>query len=273
LFRLMFRIRFCRRHFFGLYQKVFKPRALFAGVTKRVKFRKNILLELDLEDWIPQNIYFLNNYEESELRYLEQKLKPGDTFIDAGANIGVFSLVASRAVGPAGKVIGFEPFPRNYEQLVKHAALNSCTNITAVNKSLGAGNGELRLYLNENDKDFGMVSGYAVHHTGSVDTAMTSLDNYLHEHSFSGRITLIKIDVEGGEFPAVSGMMETLKKHRPELLIEVNPGNFHTSRYRLSDLEELLSSIGYKKNFMGLSGEVRDERLARDKSHNYLFRP
>jgi hypothetical protein len=103
-FRTLFRIKFIRPTYFGFYKRLFKPFRLFRGVRKKINYRQGIQLELDIDDWIQQNLYFLSEYEEKEIRFLEHYLKEGDVFIDLGANIGLYSLVASRLVGRKGKV-------------------------------------------------------------------------------------------------------------------------------------------------------------------------
>jgi len=136
LFRILFKIPFFRGRYYGFHKRIFQPYHLFAGVKKQIYYRENILLNVNLDDWIQQQVYFLGEYEKAETDYLYHVLKPGDTFIDIGANIGLFSLNASKIVGNSGKVYSFEAFKPNYIQFKKHIVQNKIQNIKAENKAV-----------------------------------------------------------------------------------------------------------------------------------------
>lgn len=113
---------------------------LFEGIHFRGKYRllhklcpKNIVIEeplfgykvkLDLCDWIQRNI-FLRSFYQDDKKIIEKVLKEGMTFIDVGANIGYFSLLASSLVGDKGLVIAFEPNFKLYSNIKKTIQSNS----------------------------------------------------------------------------------------------------------------------------------------------------
>ena len=127
--RLFFKIKVFEHHFFGVHKRLIKPFNLFEGVTKTIRFKHDLVLDLEIKDWIPQQLYFLGKYEEKELRFLENSLRPGDVFVDVGANIGLFSLVASGLVKEKGRIYAFEPFSSNFTKLARKQASNPSSGV------------------------------------------------------------------------------------------------------------------------------------------------
>ncbi len=79
-----------------------------------------------------------DNYEKLELAVLREILKPGMTFVDVGANIGIHTVTAAKAVGDAGCVFGFEPEPNNFRMLTENTRRNACTNVVLENAAVGS---------------------------------------------------------------------------------------------------------------------------------------
>lgn len=98
-------------------------------------------------DEISKVLYFTGLYEPNVSVFLDRVLKPGMTFIDVGANIGLFSIFASKKVGIEGRVVAIEPSSREIENFEKNRRLNKCENILL--KKIGLsdfdGSGELKL--------------------------------------------------------------------------------------------------------------------------------
>jgi FkbM family methyltransferase len=239
---------------------------LFKGVHKRILYRNKFLLLLEIEDWIQQNIYFLNEYEEREIRFVEQYLKQGDVFIDVGAHIGLFSLVASGKVGQEGRVYSFEPTKKNLSSLQNHIHTNQIGNIIAEPLAVSDKEQELNLFLDENKMNSGSATSYTDSFTKKETVLSTSLDHYFANKK-TPPVKLIKIDIEGGEYLALLGMKNILKKDKPALLIEIN----HQPHYGHDNLEAFLSGLGYKKYFIAEDSSLARERSVYDKSRNYLF--
>ena len=266
LFRILFKSKSLKHTYFGFYKKIFYPFNIFKGVRKRVIYRNKIILILDIDDWIQQNLYFLNEYEEKEIKFVESYLTKGDIFIDIGANIGLFSLVASNQVGGAGVVYAFEPINNNYNKLTNHIRINDMNNIIAEKLAVSDNQNILKFYINEHEKDSGMATNYSDKYTSTENVSSTSLDLYFTNKEL-GRVRLIKIDIEGGEYSALIGMQEILKTHKPVLLIEINPDTPHGQK----SIESFLSDLGYAKYFLDNNGFLINNRLPEDQSNNYLF--
>src|SRR5262249_684607 len=87
-------------------------------------------MRVRLDDYIGNFIYYWGCWEPDESWVIRALLRPGDVFVDVGANVGYFSPLAARAVGPLGRVIAFEPTPPTLEELRHNVALNDLQNVT-----------------------------------------------------------------------------------------------------------------------------------------------
>jgi FkbM family methyltransferase len=270
VFRTFFKISYFRQTFYGFHQHLFAPFNLFKGIRKRIIYRDSILLDLDIADWIQQNLYFLNEYEEKEIKFLEQYLKNGDVFIDIGANIGLFTLVASKIVGADGLVYAFEPMQNSFDSLSAHLQLNNSKNVIAEKLAVSNGKDFIELYIDANDKNSGMASSYINNYTLKECVLSTSIDDYLSQKG-DVTITLIKIDIEGGEYLALKGMEQTLKKYKPALLIEINPEIIERTPFTQNDIAAFLNKLGYRKYFIDNFGLPVQTKMSNDQSNNYLF--
>lgn len=147
---------------------------------------------------------------------LRATLREGDVFLDIGANIGVMSFVAAKAVGPSGKVIGFEPNPVNAANHRRGILANGFQNILLHNLAVSDRPSTVAMTPHTNAKASEVVTAL-----GAEDVIQAvALDDFLaHEP----RIDLIKIDIEGYEFRAFQGMDALLRRHQPQVQIEFNP--------------------------------------------------
>jgi FkbM family methyltransferase len=157
-----------------------------------------------------------NVHEPSETRCVRENLPPGGTFIDIGANIGYYTVLAARLVGPGGRVYGFEPEPVNFDTLQKNIALNELGNVTAEPLACSDRAADIPLFLDESN-----AGGHHLHDTsdGAKATIIraVALDEYFRG---SGRaIDLIKMDIQGHEPVALRGMRDLLGRHPGAKLI------------------------------------------------------
>lgn len=261
-----------KKHYFGFYKKFIKKYNLFRNVKKKIKFKKKIKLELCIDDWIQQQLYLFNTYEECELKFLENTLKPGDTFIDIGANIGLYSLTAASIVTESGKVIAFEPFPKNYEKLSKHIRINSFKNISIEKLAISDKAGTITIYINEKEQNCGMASTIEQIYTAKETIQATTLDEYLLQHPQS-QLHFIKMDIEGGELKALQGMQQTLKKYSPTLLIEFDEQILTQAKLCKEDIINFLKKFNYKLYFLTTDGKLTETKIPDKKlTNNVVFK-
>ncbi|KUJ51985.1 FkbM family methyltransferase [Chryseobacterium sp. JAH] len=245
LFRILFKIPFLREKYFGFHKHIFNPYQLFSGVKEQILYRKSIKIHVNLSDWIQQQLYFLGDYEKPEIDYVTEFLKPGDVFIDIGANIGLFSLNASEIVGEKGKVYAFEAFPSNYRQFKENISINKFENIIPENKAISNQNSTIEILYNEKDRNIGMASAFLKDFTSNEVVECTTLDQYSDDHNIN-KIALIKIDIEGSEYDALLGMTKILTEIKPQILIEINHKTLQDSGHNEVEIINLLRKFNYK---------------------------
>ena len=244
LFRSLFKIPFFAEKYFGFHKHIFAPYKLFSGIKTEIIYRKNILLKIHLDDWIQQQVYFLGDYEKPEIDYISQYLKPGNVFVDIGANIGLFSLNASKIVGDKGKVISFEAFSSNYRQFKNNIEINNFKNIISENKAISNQNSTVEILYNEGDHNIGMASSFLKHFTSKEIVESITLDDYASNNSIE-KIDLIKIDIEGGEYNAILGMTKILSDSKPQVLIEINHQTLQDSGRSEKEIIDLFNQFNY----------------------------
>ncbi len=162
-------------------------------------------------------------------------LGAGMTFYDIGANVGYYTLIGARLVGPTGKVVAFEPAPRNYSALTHNVELNGLGNVLLRSEALGDADTTASFALNADPTQAKLASlatadGRTV---GCVDVTVRRLDGLVAAQKLP-LPDVIKMDIEGGEVKALIGARETLRRGRPGLVIEVHG----TEREVLSFLRE-----------------------------------
>jgi|GEM_PF-2354896 len=158
-------------------------------------------------------------FEEPESRLLSRLARDGTIAFDVGANIGIHTIPLARAM-PGGTVVAIEPLPANARRLVQNAEANKVGNIRLVQASAGPGEGQVILHLSD-DPAFGSTT--AVHHRRATSDGLmvqqTTLDR-LWEDADRPPVSVVKIDIEGGELGALQGARRMLETARPPLLIE-----------------------------------------------------
>lgn len=230
-------------------------------------------MRLDLDEWVQQHIYFLGYFDSAGITLIKNRLKEGNVFIDIGANVGSYTLVAAKHVGETGKVIAFEPVGTAYDRLIENISLNNIANIEPERKAVYNKNQNLELHIASN-KNLGMSSIY--HHdteSGLIEkVGAIRFDDYISDHSID-RIDLIKIDIEGSEMFALQGMKESLEKFKPEIFIELKDEAFQHSDYSVNHVVEFLTRLGYKQYAVDENGNLIPDLDKRRKDYyNFLFK-
>jgi FkbM family methyltransferase len=197
-------------------------------------------VRVDMRDRvIAKKIILYGAYEEREIELLCSLVRPGDRVMDVGANIGIYSLYLSRAVGPAGKVLAVEPDPDNLALLRANLEANHCDNVIVLPFALGTVSGEAGLF--QADDNRGNLSFADLGGTGrSVSVPVRRGEEVLEELAFEPRVA--KIDVEGAEPQVVSG----LGRFKPQvMLFEFVPGHLRALGEDPATFLDSLVSEGY----------------------------
>lgn len=186
-------------------------------------------IELPAADrYIREAIAVTGEYCGSELELYQALLQPGDVVVDVGANIGVFSIEMARVVGPAGRVIAFEPQPPIFAMLERNLASHGLTQAEPYRAIVSDHDGEgefadIRNLPKDRQLNFGAVGvGTKVKTSvgGMEPTLVRRLDTLALD-----RCSLIKVDVEGSEAAVMAGAPDTLARCRPVLSVECDRPN------------------------------------------------
>jgi FkbM family methyltransferase len=196
-------------------------------VELRASTRFGARMNVRFPDTIQSYVYFFGVWEPAITAYLTRTLAAGDTVIDIGANVGYDTLLASHLVGPEGAVHAIEASPHVYGLLTQNLALNETANVTPHLMAVCACACEVPVYLHDACNLGGTTIMPAVARRRAVKLEARvlglPLTAILPEATILGA-RLIKIDVEGAEWPVVQGFAELLPHlaSYTELLIEVS---------------------------------------------------
>jgi FkbM family methyltransferase len=190
--------------------------------------------------------YALGTNEPPVQRAIVGLLHPGDTFIDVGANVGFFSLLAARAVGPTGSVVAFEAVPHITAMMVDNVRLNGFVNVDVRTIAVGAAAGRAALNITHHPGGATIADEIDADDVArTVQTGVASLDA-LHRAGQLAVPHLIKIDVEGHEHACLLGMAELLRHEHPALLIELDASSGERLAAKQTRIGVLLAELGYR---------------------------
>lgn len=204
--------------------------------------RDNVILQLDISDYIQHYIYF--GFKDLSNAYLLSLVKKNDTVIDIGSNIGYTALRLSRIVGKDGIIHSFEPDTLNYQKFIKNVSLNQCSNIVINKFGLGEKEAVVKLFVNtDTNRGGNRINENAKENFEEIK--IITLDEYVANNKLT-KINLIKIDVEGYELKVLKGSVNTLIKFKPDLFIEFDHNNLLAQNDSAVDLISYLVSLSYK---------------------------
>ncbi len=247
--------------------KLFNEKLLPSERYLTIPIQYGFLLKLDLSEPAQRKIYFFGDYDERhEITLLRRILLPGDIFWDIGANIGFYTLTASRLVGPEGRVVSFEPAAHAWESLITNLSLNQSANVQPVQIALSDKSGQAVLHRKADFADGGASLMPRVdYHRDTEEVTTITLDQFLAQ-SGSPPPIFMKIDVEGLEGNVLSGGRKILQGEQPPLiLVEMNDPD---------RIGAILSAAGYRGAYLYRRRWYPAQDLTEIKSRNMLwFRP
>jgi len=229
----------------------------------RRRVRKHIgsvVFEVDIEPDLTGVAMYLGLYEPATARTMTRFLRPGDTFVDIGANIGYLSAVGANLVGRWGQVHCFEPVPRYFQRLQRLAETNPKYAIYPHQAAAGdaAGTATVRTSITSIGANT-IIPGHAVEEevADTMEVPMVRLDAWIRDARLS-LIALIKIDTEGFEFPVLRGLQEFFEtvEAPPPIIVEIHPEAYPLLGYTLSDLSAYMHRYRYQAYRLG-AGRTR----------------
>ncbi|HKV26035.1 MAG TPA: FkbM family methyltransferase [Candidatus Acidoferrum sp.] len=204
-----------------------------------------------------------NGFEEREMRFVEHLLKPGMTVLDIGAHHGLYTLLSSKRVGRRGRVLAFEPSPREYQRLLRHVHINRRKNVSAECCALGNDNAVADLFQVDGFRDWGnsLRQPLVPEPTHRVQVPMRRLDDVL-ENLGIVKVDFIKLDAEGAEVEVLRGAAKLLQRTpRPVMLVEVEDLRTQPWGYAAREILQLLEKWNYRLFGLTESGSTYPARL------------
>lgn len=211
------------------------------NILKQCKYGKMLFIDKDI--WVGKSLNVYGEWAEGELELMKTLIKPGDTVLDVGANVGTHTLALSQFVGN-GKVYAFEPIRLLYYMLCGNVAINNIENVICHQYAVGSITGKIavpEIDIDANDTFAGTilhdypnrVTKYK--YKGTQEVPIVKIDDL----NLDG-CKLIKVDVEGMEADVLKGAINTIEKFRPYLYLESDPYYFE-----IKECHDLVLSLGY----------------------------
>jgi FkbM family methyltransferase len=210
-------------------------------------------MRLDLSDWSERHTYFLTRFSDLPTQLAIRSLvRPGETFVDIGANIGLMTLLGAHCVGPQGRVRSFEPNPRVFERLSGHVDSNGLRQVSLVNCGLGDADGELTLRVITEHTGMATFAEPTQAERATVSAEyrvpVRRADDLLADliRETEGTPALMKVDVEGFECRVLRGAAGVLRTLRPAVILEIVPEYLARAGDSKEELFRILHDAGYE---------------------------
>jgi FkbM family methyltransferase len=204
------------------------------------KIAPGVRMKLYCDSMLSRQILF-NDFEGDERDFIIRFLRPGDVCVDVGANAGLFTLIAARAVGPKGRVISFEPVSKTNKRLSENVGLNRFTNVKVEQCALSDSTGKFDIMAAQDEMDgFNSFARPYMGENFAQETVFTTTwDEFAARHSLEGRVKFMKIDVEGWETKVLEGGRGELSREDAPVLQKA-AGSSCQETYRV------IEGLGYK---------------------------
>jgi len=224
---------------------------------------KDRILELDINA----------AWEEMESSFILDNLKDGDVFVDVGANIGYFSMLAARQ--KAGKVLAIEPTPKTYDMLNINIKYNMFTDVVETfNFALGSEIHTAKLVPSLGPKSHMEYKTDNIHsHLSTIDVKVTTLDNLIKDNKEITRVDFIKVDIEGAEYNFLLGARKTIEVFKPMILMEIEEQRLTKYNATAEKIFNFMEHLNYKylsvTEDLIAKGSSYQEDL--EKGRNFIF--
>lgn len=252
---------------YRVWQLVLKARKSFARITPPLElettFDDNIRIITSLSDHIESQVFWQGFQEADEgvITLLKRHLPVDGIFVDVGANIGTFTLVAAHRAF-RGQVHAFEPSAYHFARLARNVALNRFENVVLNQKGLYDQPGAATLFLPSQAGEMNNSGAASLYTSGGKESrevseavSLVRLDDYLRNLDMS-RLDIIKIDIEGAEVKALEGARETIMRFRPLVFMELDLGNLMRAGCSPDEILEIWKSLNYEVSIILVTGET-----------------
>jgi FkbM family methyltransferase len=204
---------------------------------------RGVRVALNPNDPVVSGALTLRVYERLETEVLSREIKPGMTVLDVGGNIGYFTALFAKWVGTTGRIHVFEPEPENLIWLRKTIALNGFTNVQIHETAVADYTGKGELFLSEDNSGDHRLTPVAG--SRSIAVNVVDLDSFI-AGATNLRVDFIKMDIQGAEALALSGMMGLLRANRQiKIFSEFWPEGIRATRISPIDFLSKIADLGF----------------------------
>jgi FkbM family methyltransferase len=184
-------------------------------------------------------------YEARETEIIKKYLREGMTFVDAGANVGYYTLLAASKVGEGGRVIAFEPSPYALERLLRTIESNCLTQVKTLPYALSDKSGEATLYapVAKGHHSPTMIACEGVY---PISIRAQTLDEFMDANAVD-RVDVLKVDVEGFEPNVINGALRSIRQGKIKaVLCELNAVWLEANGWNMSRMMDLMTGLGFR---------------------------
>jgi FkbM family methyltransferase len=187
--------------------------------------------------------YYPADYEPDTNDFIREHCKSGQTVLDIGAHLGLFTVLMARRVGPTGRVYSFEPTALTRKLLQRVVNLNGCSTMVEVRpEAVGSITGTAVFHETADTESNAnsLVQTQRSHHTTTVPT--TTLDDFTKMRGLT--VSCLKIDVEGAELDLLRGAGEFFARYRPATFLSLHPAAIKQAGGSMADIWHLSRQYG-----------------------------
>lgn len=260
-----------------VWQKAPKLRSFFAkhwhGDSFVSGFDDNIRFWINLSDHIESQVYFHNMQEgdRGQIRLLKKFWKPGITFLDIGANVGVYTVMAAKRLGHNSVIHAFEPVQRLYQRMTSNLILNAYDHVITHPVAISSSTGSASIWIPKHN-NLGMSSLHPSTPNLEEEHIHTiTLDDWVKKIGITS-IDIIKMDIEGHEMQALVGAESTLTNMQPVITIELSREHLKRANSTPEEVTAFLKNYSYTPYGISDEGIPFEKPIWKD-HQNALFIP
>lgn len=229
---------------------VFHPEAgrAVSDTCRLIEGRHGHFLALRTDIGVADELAATGVWEQDQVELFARLVRPGETALDIGANIGHHTVALSKMVGETGHVVAFEPQMQMFNLLNANIVLNRCRNVRPFNLALGSSHDQMRMSAISYD-DFMPFGSLGIQRQAggrgeSIEVA--PLDDVMRKLSLGDSpVSLMKVDVQAHELYVLQGARDFLRQAQPSISFEVAPFWMRKAGYDWRDILVLLQDLGY----------------------------
>ena len=222
--------------------------------------RRGVKLAINPTDPVISGALLFGVYENGELDLFEKLLRPGMTVVDVGANIGLYTALAAKGVGPTGRVLALEPDPESFAFLRRTIAENGFENVEPFQVAASAAAGDAELYSNPDNRGDSRLYADPLLGDKPLQVRTTTVDELLGSRNIRS-VDVLKIDTQGAEGLVLAGARETLA-NSPNLTILMEFWPYGLAR--TGSRAEVLLALLRESGFQIFDGGAKFQRLETD---------